>query len=367
MSFFDEADEPRAAPRTTPRSRRPSGSGRRPPSDQQAIQTRRIIAAVVIVVLLIAVVLGVRSCQISARNSALRDYANSVSSLISQTNTTNAQMFQQLSSGKGAGNPQALSIPMSETSVAADGQLSKAEGLSVPDEMKPAQQNLTLALKMRSDGIKGIGAEIQPALGGSTSTDAVNAIAADMARIYAGYVVYQGYSAPEIASALHGAGIPVGGANGVTIQSAQWVPDLGWLTPSFVATKLGSSVATPTGKVAPGLHGHSLDSVSVGGTTLQTGSTNTLPANPAPTFTLTITNGGTNNETNVACKVTVSGTKISGQTVIPQTTAGQQTTCQVPLSSPPPPGNYTVTATVQPVPGEKNTSNNTMSFPVTFQ
>ncbi len=43
LSFFDEADEPPAAPRTSTRSRRPSGSGRRPPGgDQQSIQTRRI-------------------------------------------------------------------------------------------------------------------------------------------------------------------------------------------------------------------------------------------------------------------------------------------------------------------------------------
>ena len=36
-------------------------------------------------------------------------------------------------------------------------------------------------------------------------------------------------------------------------------------------------------------------------------------------------------------------------------------------SSSPPAGSYTVTATVEPVPGEKNTANNTLTFPVTFQ
>ncbi len=65
------------------------------------------------------------------------------------------------------------------------------------------------------------------------------------------------------------------------------------------------------------------------------------------------------------CKVTVNG--ISGQTVVPQTQAGQATTCNVQLSSSPPAGSYTLTATVSPVPGEKNTSNNTLTFPVTFQ
>ncbi len=136
-----------------------------------------------------------------------------------------------------------------------------------------------------------------------------------------------------------------------------------------MAAKLGSQAATttPTGKPAPGLHGHSLDSVSVGGTTLQTGSTNTIPANQAPTVTLNFTNGGTNNEKNVVCKVSLSGTSDSGQTTVPQTSAGQSSSCQVTLPSAPPAGNYTMTAQIAPVPGETNTANNTLTFPITVQ
>jgi subtilase family serine protease len=107
--------------------------------------------------------------------------------------------------------------------------------------------------------------------------------------------------------------------------------------------------------------------VSVGGTTLQTGSTNSIPASPPPTFVANITNSGQNNETNVVIKVEVSGTSITGQTTIPQTTAGQSTSANVTLPTSPPKGNYTVKLTVEPVPGEKNVSNNSLSFPVTFQ
>ena len=233
--------------------------------------------------------------------------------------------------------------------------------------MKDAQRNLVLALQMRRDTIANIATEIQPALGTSTSKDAVNAIAAQMARAYASDVVYKDYTTPLIAKALHSAGVDVGGANGETIESGQFVTDLGWLTPAFVATKLGAKVPTASGKPAPGLHGHSLDSVSVGGTTLSTSSTNTITASPPATFTLHFTNTGQNNETNVVCKVAVSGTTASGQTVVPRTTAGQSATCNVTLKSVPPTGSQTVTATVQPVLGEKHTSINTPSYPVTFQ
>jgi hypothetical protein len=39
----------------------------------------------------------------------------------------------------------------------------------------------------------------------------------------------------------------------------------------------------------------------------------------------------------------------------------------VTLSSTPPKGSHTLSATIVPVPGEKNTANNTLTFPVTFQ
>jgi hypothetical protein len=363
LSFFDEAEEPRTEPRTAPRRRRPSGSGRRPPSDQQAVQRRRIVAVIGILIVVVLIVLGVHSCQVSARNSAMKDYSNNVSSLIQRSDQTGAQFFGALSSGGGSGGRTGLQTQIDETLASARLQLTNAENLDVPDEMKPAQQNLLLTMQMRRDGIASIASQIQPALGTSTNKDAINRIAADMARFYASDVVYKDYTTPLISGALKAVGI-----TGQPINLGQFLPDIQWLNPSYVAKQLHVSLTSSSnGNVAPGTHGHSLDSVSVGGTTLQTGSTNTIPASPAPPFTFHITNGGTNNETNVVLKVTVSGTSVSGQSTLSQTTAGQSTTGQVTLSSSPTPGSYTVTATVEPVPGEKNTANNTQSFPVTFQ
>jgi hypothetical protein len=362
LSFFDEADEPR----TPPRTRRPSGTGRRPPADQQAIQIRRAVAAVAILVVIILLVIGIHSCQVSQRNSSLRDYNHNVSSLIQQSDQTGSQLFSELTSGGGSKNATTLNNQLNVTAGAAQSELNRAKGIDVPSEMKGAQQNLLLTLSLRHDGIADVALNIEQALGTTANTTAVNNIAADMARSLASDVVYKDQVAPMIAAALHAAGIVVG-PNGETIASGQFLPSISWLSADFIRSTLGASSPTPTGKPAPGLHGHSLDSVSVGGTTLQAGSTNTLPANPPPTFTANFTNGGQNTETNVVVKVSVSGTSITGQTVVPQTTAGQHATAQVQLPSSPPAGTYTVTVTVQPVPGEKNTANNTLSFPVQFQ
>jgi hypothetical protein len=315
---------------------------------------------------IILIALLVHGCQVSARNNSLRSYTSNVNSVNQQSAETGQSLFRVLSNSGGQSNATGIQNQVNQTRESAQAEYSKAQHFDVPDEVKTAQQYFLLALRMRLDGITNIASQIQPALGTSTSQDAINSIAASMARFYASDVLYKSYTTTQIASALHGAGIAVGPPNGVTINGDQFLPSVQWLQPDFVTSELKPG-AQSTGKVAPGLHGHSLDSVSVAGTTLQTGSTNTIPAKPPPTFQLNLTNGGTNNEHNVVCKVSVTGTSVSGQTVVPQTTAGQKATCKVTLTSSPSPGTDTVVATVEPVPGENNKSNNSLSFPVTFQ
>lgn len=327
---------------------------------------RRIVAVAAIVIVLILIVVGVHSCQVSARNTSLKNYANNISALNSQSTSAGRSVFSQLSSAASANNPTAVQNSLTESALTANRQLSQAKGLDVPDEMKGAQAQFLQAMRQRHDGVVDIAANIQRALGNTTNKDAINAIAVDMARFYGSDVLYKEYATHDAVGALHDAGITVG-ATGVQIDASQYLPSISWLDPKNIASILGSSLPSTTGPIAPGTHGHSLDQVAVGGTTLQTGSTNTIPRQPPPQFTLSFTNSGQNTEHNVVCKVSVSSTKISGQKVVPQTTAGQSSTCQVTLNASPPAGNYTVTATIQPVPGEKNASNNTLTFPVTFQ
>ncbi|MFL5823728.1 MAG: hypothetical protein ACJ764_09840 [Solirubrobacteraceae bacterium] len=383
MSFFDEVEEPLAEPSSQARPRRPAaGRGRRTPGggggaggprgpggrSEQAVRTRRLVALAALIVVLILIVIGVHSCQVSQANSDLRNYTVNVSSLIQSSNQTSHQFFGLLSSGQGPSNSSNLQSQVDEARLTAETQLNKAKGLDAPGQLQTAQADLVRAMQMRADGIADIAQHLPAALQPQTSASAVEMIGADMARFYASDVLYKDYTLPMLVKALHDAGIPAGGPNGEPINEGQFLPDVQWLLPTFIASELKAPApGTKSGKVAPGTHGHQLSSVSVGSTTLQTGSTNTVPAQPAPTFTLSFSNSGSNDETGVVCKVTVGGSGISGQSVVPRTAAGQSYTCKVTLSSSPPPGAYTVTATVEAVPGEKNASNNTQSFPVTFQ
>jgi hypothetical protein len=323
-----------------------------------------LLAAVIVAAIL--VVVGVHSCQVSARNSAMRDYDNSVASLVQRSNQTGHTLFTELSGASGSSNQTALQTQLNQTRAQTLDQLRTAKGLSVPDPMKTAQSRLLLTMTMRADAVSKIAEEIQPALSPQTAGGAVASISQQMSRLYASDVLYNDYVAPAVASALHNVGIAVGGFQGQPITHGHFVPSSQWLSTSYVSQQLGSVTARKGGKPAPGIHGHRMESVTVNGVPLQTGTTNSVAASPPPTFACTFQNDGQNTETDVVVKVAVSGTSISGHAVVPKTVPGHSYTANVTLSSSPPAGGYTVTATVERVPGETVTTHNTLTFPVTF-
>ena len=370
MSFFPEVEEPRPSPRREPSRRRTPATARRRASHQRAIRRRRLIALVATGVAILLLAVLVNSCQASQRDSALKDYNANVAAVIGESQSTSQQFFSVLTSGAGA---HSLYTSLNQARDSAGGQLGQARSFAVPDGLQSAQERLLLALRMRRDAIGGVAENIQPALGRRTTRDAVTAIAADMAQLYASDVIYKSYALPQIVGALRADDIAVGGANGQQIRGDQFLPDLRWLNPTFVASQLHVNTVLNRGrkKIAPGDHGHGLDSVSAAGTPLQSGSANSLPASPAPTFTLQFTNLGQNPETNVVCKATLApssgGTGYVGQSRVARTTAGETTTCTVPVHGSPPAGSYTLTATIEPVPGESDKANNTQTFPVTLR
>jgi hypothetical protein len=384
LSFFDEEEETSVrAPAAEPRRRqrrsgsRPPGGGRRParggrrPPDAQAIKIRQGLAVGALLVVIILIVVGVHSCTVSSTNSALRSYSDSVNSLISSSNQNGQRFFSLLSGASGVGNTTTLQSRVEATRIAADHQFQRAQGLSAPGQLTEAQQYLVSTMRLRRDGITNVAKELQTALqtSAAAATAAVDSIATEMARLYASDVLYKDYSLPLIESALTKAGIAVGGVNGEPVNTTQFVPNLQWLTPSFVsgelhATTIPSSSSKPPPPGTP--VGHELDSCNVGSTTLSTVGATSLAAGSAPTLTCTVTNDGAVTEKNVVVRAAISGTSSVGQGIIPTTQSGQQYTVQIPLTSAPPAGSYSLKVTVEAVPGEKVLTHNTKVFPVTF-
>lgn len=347
--------------------------------DNQTLLVRRLVAAGAVVLVVVLLVVLVKGCVDSRREAALKDYNRSVRALVEHSRSAvSKQLFDALSSASGQ-DQQQVQETINQLRVDADQELSQAERLDAPDAMKGAQTNLELVLSLRRDGVAKIADEIQTALGGTAGAGtAVDAIAGQMQAFNASDVVYSQRVAPLILKGLKDDGIAAsydGTAGEQVLPYANFLPDEGgisWMSPDYVAGKLGATTSSGRtgGPVAPGLHGHQIDSVSIGTVELTTDGSNRIPASPPPTFTVNFTNGGENNETNVRVTIEVTGTgaPIRAQTIVPTTTAGEAATATVQLrQSPSTNGASTIRVTIVAVPGEEKLDNNTATYPALFE
>lgn len=344
--------------------------------DHQTLLVRRLVAAGAVLVVLVLLVVLVKGCVDNRREAALKDYNRSVRTLVEQSrNNVSKQLFDALSGASG-GEPTQVQETINQLRVVADEELSQAGRIDTPDAMKGAQSDLELLLSLRRDGVTKIADEIQTALGGTAGAGtAVDAIAGQMQAFNASDVIYSQRVAPLILKGLKDNGIAAsydGTAGEQVLPYADFLPDISWMSPDFVAQQLGSTSATSrtTGTPAPGLHGHQIDSVSVGGVDLTTDGSNRIPASPPPTFVVNFTNGGENDETNVRVTVEIagSGAPIRASTIVPNTTAGEAATANVTLrSSPSTSGTSTIRVTVEQVPGEETLDNNVATYNALFE
>jgi hypothetical protein len=233
--------------------------------------------------------------------------------------------------------------------------------------MVPAQRNLLTVLDFRAEALGAIADKIRTALGSAeASQDATAEIAGQMQKLLASDVIYSQRVAPLIKQQLDDNDI-----TGQTIAGSKFLPNLGWLNPDTVAARIGgtasSGTKTPT---TPGPHGHGLVSVAVGDVTLQPQpAVNRIPAGSDTTFLVTFQNQGASDETDVKVTVRISGagSPIVVNKTVPQTVAGANAEVEIPLGQSPPIGTpVTIRVTVNKVPGEQKTDNNTADYTALF-
>jgi len=364
VSFFDEGDEPRREGGGTATRPRRAGAKRTP--QEQQVLVRRIVAGVIALVVVILLIVLIQGCLSSQKEDSLKSYNTNTGRIVAQSDSVGTQLFRDLS--KGGANPQNLQVQVNALRGDAEQQVEAANKLDVPDEMKQAQQDFILALELRRDALTKIASELPAALSkqASSSGPAIAQITGQMQAFLASDVVYSLRVAPLIAKALDDNGI-----GGQRIAQSRFLGDpLSWLDKSVVSQRLSGAGAgaAASAKAAPGLHGHSLDSVSVAGTDLSPDSANRIPSSPPPTFTVNYTNSGENDEKGVQIQVSITGAGAPiNLTKTVDTTAGESGSAELALTTAPPTGQpVTIKATVKPVAGEKKVDNNSQSYPAVF-
>ncbi|MGZ4270689.1 MAG: hypothetical protein ACXVFN_12240 [Solirubrobacteraceae bacterium] len=369
MSFFDEGDEPTRVRRPA-RPRRPAtaarGGGAGAPPDRQTARTRQAVFLGIVLLVFILLAVGINSCRNGAKENALKDYNRNVTAVIKDSDgQIGAPFFQLLNNAQRQSSD--LQVQVNQLRLAADEDLKRAKGFDVPGEMSAAHRNLELVLSLRAQALQRIAAQIPTALGrGGASQQAISSIAAQMQAFLASDVVYSQRVAPLIRDGLDKSGV-----SGQQISGSRFIPDISWLAPATVSGKLGKSATSSNGgPVAPGLHGHGLVSVTAGGVTLQPGgAVNRVVAAADTSFTVNFANQGDNDEQNVkvGLRVAGGGKNITQNKTIASTKAKSNATVTIPLGQAPPVGQAaTVTVSIAPVPGEKNTSNNRSQYTVIF-
>ena len=333
------------------------------------MRIRQAIAMGGLVLLAILLFLLVRSCANSRKENGLKDYNREVSSLVRESDTQVGQPFFQLLGQAGDQSPQDLQTNISGYRVQAEAQLKQARSLSVPDEMKGAQQSLLMALEFRRDGLGYIAERIRTALGdeGDAANKAITEITGQMQTFLASDVLYQARVAPFIRRAL--ADEEIGGQR---VASSRFLPGIEWLNEDTVAAQLGQQISAggaKTGQPAPGLHGTGLDSVTVGNTKLQPDAPNRVPGGADTTFVVRFTNQGENDEFDVKVTLSIegSGKPIRVSRTIDTVARGATAEASLALGQKPPTGAaVTVDVVVAKVPGEQKTDNNKASYDVLF-
>ena len=178
------------------------------------------------------------------------------------------------------------------------------------------------------------------------------------------------------------AGFSDAGIGGQTIAKSEFLKEISWVSPGYVAARLDQQLTSDAGDeegdggrdpnepTGPGLHGTGLDATSYGSVTLQPGTSNRLTYVQGQPFTVSFTNPGENDEFNVKVTLRIrpqSGNPITLNKTVPQIAQGEKATVELPLNREPPIGAaVTIETDVAKVPGEKTADNNKSSYPTLF-
>jgi hypothetical protein len=365
VSFFDDGEDtaprpaaaraqrPRAgtgAPPRRPRPRRPQHAGDGAAHDEHTVMVRRRVAAGAGVVLLIVIVLIVNGCLKSQQTQALEEYAHDVSTIATESEQQVSQpLFVALS---GASTKSALDVEeqVDQLHLEAQKQATQAKGLSVPGEMDSAQRNLLLALDLRAEGVEKVAGQLRTALGGQAKQASVY-IAGDMENFLASDVIYSQRVVPLIEQTLKS-----GGAEGQSVASSRFLPNIAWLESSAVQSRItGQSSAAAQSATLTGHHGSALRTVTVGPTALEPEpALNHISGGANPTFAVGVEDAGEFTETNVKVNVTVTagGKQYKASGTAEKTEPGKTTNANVSLTGVPLGVAAKIEVQIEPVPGE---------------
>jgi CARDB protein len=357
LAFLDEEQDDYVVTDEPVRPRRRVGG---PQRRRQQFLVRRLIGVGIGLGFLILIVIGIRGCLEARTHRALQSYDSNVASLMQQSEQSGKDFFDLLNRPTSAGSS-SLDVKNQILAVRDNSEalLSRAEGLSTPDQMRDAQNAVEQTLTLRRDALNSIAENVGQATARAQTANAITTISNAMGSLYASDILWKNIGAPEIKKVLQDENV-----DGQALPAGNFMPAnaTDYLNQATLVTKLNAI----TGQTATtgGTHGLQLVQTQIGGTTLSPSGTNHV-ASGAQELDIGVQNSGNSDETGINVTATLAGSTLTGQ--LQALSAGETGTVKIPLTTKPTPGtSTTLQVVVQPVPGEQLTDNNQSTYTVIF-
>ena len=359
FDFFDESPtvegEREGAP---PRRRRKMPT--RPPGGPSPSFMRLALLIAGAILLAVVLVLVVNNCRGNQKKAKYQDYMESVNGPA----TESAQVGKDLNT--------VLTTPgikLADLRDRLEGLrqqqaqiVSNAEDLDAPGPLREQQQSLVETMQFRVNGLILLSAAFGAVQGTPSTAKSGEDLAEAAQRLIASDVIYE-----DLFQAGSAALMKKEGVLGVPVPDSVFVtnPDFG--SPTFWKQTVDRLTQSPQ---SGGLHGNQITSVVAqpGNQRLSTTEDNTIQVTDNLSFQVLVKNSGDSQETQVVVTLTIQQQPvIKKEQKIGVISPGETKT--VIFSDLPPPtfgAPVKLKVSVDPVPGESNTANNTYEYPVIF-
>ena len=370
FDFFDdeptqgesfEEDQPRQPPRRP--SRRPP-SGRPPVGVTPLVRLAGLIAFAILIIVLL--VFWISSCQGAGKKSAYKRYMEKIAVVAKDSEQIGRELNDALTT-QGIKFPE-LNTKLSGLAQREQQDVAAARALSPPGPIRLQHQEAIESLEFRVSGLRGLAdAFNQASRSPKNVTGNALLLAGQAERLVSGDVVWDDLFKDPAIEELRRQGV-----TGVAVPDSNFVPN-----PDYASSRFWQAIlqrlqgAATTGGTSGGLHGTGLISTKAlpGNQELSSSTENTVTATTDLRFAVTVEDTGDSQEVQVKVTLTIQQTPspIVQTKTIDLINPGEQKTVifsnlgQVQFAT-----RTTVKVDVQPVPNEKNTTNNSAQYPVIF-
>jgi hypothetical protein len=369
FDFFDEP-ETEEAPERVRRPRRPAGPGgprgpRRVRTPAGFVPMMRLAGLVAFLIFaVIVLVFLVRGCAASGKQTSYKHYMDKAQVLASNSDHIGTQLNAALT----ATGIKVAALEAKIRGLAAQEQqlVDQAKGITPPGPLRSEHEHLIEVLQLRQAGLSRFADALAQTANSHDATQAGQVLAAQARLLVASDVNWDFYFRDASKTVLQQQNV-----TGVNVPDSHTVANPDLASSQAMATVWQRLHGAATGGSPGGNHGSALVSTSAlpGSKRLDPSVLNTVTASTSLAFQAAVQDSGSFQEFDVKVTLTIERNGkaiITRSQTIPIINAGETKNVTFGTLSPPIGVETTVKVDIQPVPGERTTSNNSGTYKVIF-